>query len=546
MPERSLLLDLLANVARRLREGPNAPLRLAFFGPTGAGKSKIFNSLIGKELSPAGFRRPFTMRSVYSVPEAWQHLFSDIPGDLKVSRDSAWNGLVLIDTPDFDSVERRNRDEAERVFREADAFVFVTDSQKYADQSTWEYLARISKERKRAIIVLNKVSGETAPNDFFSLLGRRLQGESWGRAVVHEYPVDDETPLPPHDPGMDALRKALADLVSSSAERRATVLGRFRSDLERLLEVWKLVRETLDRYLEGISALRARLDSRYRPSGAELEKDVDAALDPALRAEVYSRVLERLQRIDILRYPRKLMALPLKGVALLWRKCFPRRAPTEAFEDAGEGEAFHVFESSLLALAEETRQDFESDVRCPHLLNREKFLELHIAHEELKTLYRQREEDFREWLKGEARETASMLTGENKLKFILSQVIYNSVIIWVQVHTAGGFSLAELVTDGVLSPLVAKAVGMAISSESVTRFAKRARGEHHRRLLELADEARLRFDRYLESRVSWRPTFETLAAEMEVLGREKENVFRAFEASGPRSLADEGGAHVSG
>src|SRR5262245_24842215 len=42
--------DALRNVERRLIEGARAPLRFAIFGPTGAGKSKLFNSLVGEPL----------------------------------------------------------------------------------------------------------------------------------------------------------------------------------------------------------------------------------------------------------------------------------------------------------------------------------------------------------------------------------------------------------------------------------------------------------------------------------------------------------------
>ena len=70
---RSALSELpgtIVNLERRLADGASSPIRVALFGPTGVGKSKIFNSLLGSVVSPAGFKRPFTMRPVYSVHEA--------------------------------------------------------------------------------------------------------------------------------------------------------------------------------------------------------------------------------------------------------------------------------------------------------------------------------------------------------------------------------------------------------------------------------------------------------------------------------------------
>lgn len=45
------------------------------------------------------------------------------------------DGLVLVDLPDFDSFEQSNRAHAERLIGTADAIVWVTDPQKYADAS---------------------------------------------------------------------------------------------------------------------------------------------------------------------------------------------------------------------------------------------------------------------------------------------------------------------------------------------------------------------------------------------------------------------------
>ena len=76
----------------------------------------------------------------------------------------------MIDTPDFDSIESHNRDEAERIFAEADAFVFVTDSLKYADASTWTYLKAIHQARKELLVVLNKVQSDVVVESFLGSL----------------------------------------------------------------------------------------------------------------------------------------------------------------------------------------------------------------------------------------------------------------------------------------------------------------------------------------------------------------------------------------
>ena len=131
--DRDGCLTCIENVRRRLREGATAPLRLAFFGPTGVGKSKLFNSLLEEDISPSGFRRPFTRSSLYYLHDHWRALAAGLDSQVLIHSNDRWRDLILIDTPDFDSVEIGNRQEAQRVFAEADAFVFVTDALKYAD-----------------------------------------------------------------------------------------------------------------------------------------------------------------------------------------------------------------------------------------------------------------------------------------------------------------------------------------------------------------------------------------------------------------------------
>ena len=197
-----------------VRDGPDAPARVALFGPTGAGKSKLFSSILGRPVSSSGFRRPFTRRAVYFVHEAWRALTADLTGEVEAHEDDVWRELILIDTPDFDSVELENRDEAERVFREVDAFVFVTDSLKYADASTWEYLTRIRAAGKTRILVVNKLPSEAVEQSFRDRY-RETFGEPLAETLVTfpELAIDDDTPIPEDEPSLAVLRSAVLDLA---------------------------------------------------------------------------------------------------------------------------------------------------------------------------------------------------------------------------------------------------------------------------------------------------------------------------------------------
>jgi hypothetical protein len=530
---RDLLAEGVTNILRRLGEGPEAPVRIAFFGPTGTGKSKVFNTIAGASLSPSGYRRPFTMRPVYLIDRAREEIRPSLGGDVALWPGGGLRDAVLIDTPDFDSVEKGNRREAERIFREADLVIFITDVQKYADHSTWEYLDRVFTERKTLAIVLNKVSGGGPAADFFARLEARFGKDVEGveLVVLGEHAVDDEALLPAGEKGIETLRGRIAALANAPEARRSLLLSRLRADLDGLLDVWDGSAALLRRRLDGLRALGERLEGRFAAAARQLEAGLRVGVDPALKAEVYARVLERIRKLDVLRYPRKLLWLPVEGLRSLVRKWFPSREPRPDGPERDEparSETFQLLDASLLRLSEETWEDFRAEERCPGLVEGRDLHSLRIPHAEVACLYAEREAAFAEWLKREAAETASTLTAENKVKFIVSQLIYNSVVVGIQIHTAGGFTLAELLTDGVLSPIVAKAVGVAVSSEKVAEFERMAQAEHHRLLSEILDRARKQFAGHLESEAAWRDAFEALARDMDVLRSRVEPMVAGF------------------
>ncbi|MBN1441942.1 MAG: GTPase domain-containing protein [Planctomycetes bacterium] len=494
---------ILRELVRRWREGAQAPLRVAVFGPTGAGKSKLLSSLVGRVLSPSGYRRPFTRRPVYLLHEEWGLLAPTLEGKVELHADDAWRSLILIDSPDFDSVEIANRDEAERILGETDAFLFVVDSLKYGDASTWEYLDRLFSIGKPCWILLNKCEGGDAPADFRERLERRGGPDGPGRTVwtLPELAIDDETLIPADLPALVEVREALLRLAGDPAQGRALMGEVFRNDWGRLsrlagdlLEVARSSRAKLD-------DLDASIAARFREGAERLRPRLAGRVDPAVRQEVYRRWLERIEKIDVLRYPRRIIALPFEGLRAMVRKL--RGARGEDVAPARDGlppaadVGFQLLEAEILVICEECRQELESRSPVKGLLTPAAYKRLRFQHEELLRRYEESMSEFREWVAGEAGHLAGSLTAGTKLKFILAQVIFNGVIIGAQIHTGGALSLLEIGVDSVVSPLVAKAVGMAISSDEVKKFELRVREEHHRLFAAIFAECEQRFRGFL-------------------------------------------------
>ena len=152
----------------------DAPLLTVVGGSTGAGKSTLVNSLVGERVSEPGVLRPTTRSPVlvhHPDDAAWfdqQRILPDLerttratadPGALQLVASTAIpQGLALLDAPDIDSVEERNRSLAAQLLAAADLWLFVTSAARYADQVPWGFLKQAAERSAAVAIVLDRTA----------------------------------------------------------------------------------------------------------------------------------------------------------------------------------------------------------------------------------------------------------------------------------------------------------------------------------------------------------------------------------------------------
>src|SRR5215218_5197911 len=131
----------------------DAPLLAVVGGSTGAGKSTLVNSLVGRRVSAPGVIRPTTRAPVLVHHSSDARWFTDdriLPGLARstgarndarslqlVPDDSIPPGLAILDAPDIDSVVSENRVLAAQLLAAADLWLFVTSAARYADAVPW-------------------------------------------------------------------------------------------------------------------------------------------------------------------------------------------------------------------------------------------------------------------------------------------------------------------------------------------------------------------------------------------------------------------------
>ena len=153
--------NTLAKVRERARHGSDHTL-VALVGPTGVGKSALFNALVGRQVSDVGVRRPTTAVTHAGIwgdsdPAFLDWIEVDARHHVDTAVDPSRNGLILLDVPDFDSTAHAHRLEAERVVGIVDLLIWVADPQKYADETLHRYIRHLDGHGAVMWYVVNKI-----------------------------------------------------------------------------------------------------------------------------------------------------------------------------------------------------------------------------------------------------------------------------------------------------------------------------------------------------------------------------------------------------
>ncbi|MEU6219819.1 dynamin family protein [Streptomyces sp. NPDC047022] len=277
-----LLAQLDDYLVPRLRD-PEAPLLVVIGGSTGAGKSTLVNSLVGRRVSEAGVLRPTTRTPVLVCHPEDHHWFSgmrvlpdltrvwvphqevdddlqDIVGSqervLRIeTADTLPRGLALLDAPDIDSLVAGNRILAAELISAADIWVLVTTAARYADAVPWHLLRTAKAHRATLITVLDRVPHQVVSEvsrQYGALLTKAGLGEvprftvpelpesAWGGGLL---PATAVAPLRAwltyqvHDPAareaamsrtaqgvLDSLRSRMPELAGAAAAQYAAAL----------------------------------------------------------------------------------------------------------------------------------------------------------------------------------------------------------------------------------------------------------------------------------------------------------------------------------
>jgi energy-coupling factor transporter ATP-binding protein EcfA2 len=275
------LADLLHGHIRVRAASLDAPLVVLLVGPTGAGKSTIFNTIAGHAASPTGVLRPTTrVAVVLAHPDDRSALvegaFAGIrPSQLRFVEDGALEpGLAIVDAPDIDSLEHANRALADRLVEGADLCCFVTTATRYADRVPWAVLSRVEERGLPLLVIVNRMPPHAADRADILEDVRRL---------IADAGLDDLLAPEPDSPPREIIAVGEGDLDPTGDRLEFATIRPLHDEIARLRAGAEARRELASRALRGSLA----------GLGDSLDRIADDAEHEAIDVEALRRTADR-------------------------------------------------------------------------------------------------------------------------------------------------------------------------------------------------------------------------------------------------------------
>ncbi|MHC1742117.1 MAG: GTPase domain-containing protein [Syntrophobacteraceae bacterium] len=493
---------------------------VVFIGGTGTGKSTLFNALCGKALSDTGVERPKTRGPIAFVhresrldegfpfpemqcrqvrPEADAPLpLHGNPGQLLCLEhaEDRLRNIVLVDTPDVDSLEIRNRLIVEDLYLLADLVIFVASEEKYADDVPFQFLKRIQAEGKWCTVIVNKA-------------GALLQNEDVGASFAQQgvtLPVDRFWILPfapaePLDylPGNPAFRAMLAQLLTDLdplgvPDLRQREVARANRELAR--ETRRLVDLLTVEDAAGKQWLD-HLDLFFRSSCRTLLEQQERHLTEEHREAIQKEIRKLYSRYDLLGGPRRAVAqavrIPLRALGLVGesrneshRESLLRireRIDLAPIQAAVDGFNRHVLEK--LSPQDETSPLY-GRLRDPGLA---------LTRDVIRQIVWEEQERLAGWLEGTFDELARGIPRSKEWGIYSTSVLWGGLILALETAIGGGITILEAVLDSAIAPFVTRGAVELFVYHELQRIGKELGERYREGLLAVLRKQR---DRYVE------------------------------------------------
>lgn len=274
----------------RLRQS-GAPILVALVGSTGAGKSTLMNSVVAKQVSATGIRRPTTNSPVLACHPDDMRWFAEniflptmprvrqqglaMPGRdgllVLAASEGMPKGVAVLDTPDIDSVVQAHRDFADQFLDASDLWLFVTTARRYADAAVWQMLQDARDRGASLAIALSRVPPPAAAElatHFDAMLEANGLREVRKFIIPETVITDAQLPAEVTAP----IREWLAETARQDDRRVAVLTQTMSGVLDTFRSRIPALADHVTAQLRLRRELREAVDSAYEAGLAEFEQ----------------------------------------------------------------------------------------------------------------------------------------------------------------------------------------------------------------------------------------------------------------------------------
>ena len=504
-------------------------------GGTGTGKSTIFNALCGKPLSETGVERPKTSGPILYAHEN-RELARGVPfAGIETTVKSAsapdpqptagltgrilvlehnreeFSHLILGDTPDLDSVERINRRFAEDLYQLADAVIFVTSQEKYADEVPYLFLLRILKDQRLCYFILNKAEASSTKEDILATLeGARVslaQDHIW----LFPYLLNQPSLAMAHDPAFHDFQ----DLFLKELSMKQL------PDLRRkiLLRRERALQETLDRFV----ALTDREDKAARDwlqSLRRLEEESSQEFIREQRESFSSQSVDVLKgeirrlfsKYDVLAKPRRIvketLLAPFRLIGILEKR--DERKHKEELRKVRQRMDLVPIQTAVEKLNRLVLEKLSPEDEDSPLFRKLREPGTALTAEEIKRLVWKAQEQLEDWLEKRFESLSRSLPKTKRWGIHTTSILWGILIVSFEIAVGGGFSVIDAVLDSALAPFVTKGTVELFAYHEIQKITRDLAERYQEEMLSVMHAQRERYERCLQTLTMTKEKRETL------------------------------------
>lgn len=446
------------------------PLIVCLMGGTGTGKSTIFNSLTGRSISKVGVQRPCTNQAIVLIHEEFVSSLDHFPCFEKDCRNDfqlyphRWTDLkhlVLVDTPDFDSVATANHLIAKRFFLLSDVLILVTSQEKYADFLCRELASRALTWGKKTIFLMNKVASHEAFDDYLDSL--RQHGDSLE-------PVRVERIDPPPE-CIDRLRSQTQFSGLFRGRLSIPQLDQIRSEeLLQLMSQSEIALADLENSIRlaanRIHFANSKIDEIFTSVSQEMHNRLDVVLSSELEAQIKSRLAGFLRQYDILFVPRMMarktigkIVSGIQGLFTLSTESAPSfdhttRILTRDIEPALHSARLQPLEEAVAKFNLRTSEFLSQDPKFSDLCAVARESVSRFNSEKIRALYERAFPGIERVVEIEVDRFRRGLSTVDEIKLYGSYTLWALLIVTVELAVGGGFTLLDALLNTVIMPFI--------------------------------------------------------------------------------------------